>query len=52
MLWARMHLMDMAVETLRYKGQLITDAEEEAVSYSYPCYMILGTAHSLMHWNR
>ena len=27
-----MHLMDMAVETLRYKGQVITDAEEEAVT--------------------
>jgi HD superfamily phosphohydrolase len=27
-----MHLMDMAVETLRYKGQVITEAEEEAVT--------------------
>jgi HD superfamily phosphohydrolase len=27
-----LHLMGLAVETLRYKGQLITDAEEEALS--------------------
>ena len=27
-----LHLMGLAVETLRYKGQIITDAEEEAVS--------------------
>lgn len=27
-----MHLMSMAVETLRYKGQVITEAEEEAVT--------------------
>jgi HD superfamily phosphohydrolase len=27
-----LHLMSLAVETLRYKGQKITDAEEEAVS--------------------
>jgi HD superfamily phosphohydrolase len=27
-----MHLMSMAIETLRYKGQVITDAEEEAVT--------------------
>jgi HD superfamily phosphohydrolase len=27
-----LHLMSLAVETLRYKGQIITEAEEEAVS--------------------
>jgi len=27
-----LHLMGLAVETLRYKGQIITEAEEEAVS--------------------
>ena len=27
-----LHLMSLAVETLRYKGQVITEAEEEAVS--------------------
>lgn len=27
-----MHLMSLAIETLRYKGQLITQAEEEAVT--------------------
>ena len=27
-----MHLMSLAIETLRYKGQVITDAEEEAVT--------------------
>jgi HD superfamily phosphohydrolase len=27
-----LHLMSLSVETLRYKGQIITDAEEEAVS--------------------
>lgn len=27
-----MHLMSMAIETLRYKGQVITEAEEEAVT--------------------
>jgi len=27
-----LHLMGLAVETLRYKGQIITGAEEEAVS--------------------
>jgi HD superfamily phosphohydrolase len=45
-----MHLMSLAVETIKSKGQAISYEEEEAVMIAI-CFMTLAMDHFLMPWS-